>query len=74
MQHYCPPNSVDRIVNEVEVEGEWREDYRMDAFQSLAHLQNENLSAVGIRDILKDYFLNEGQVPWQQERVDQGTF
>ena len=74
MQQYCPQSSVDRIVNEVEVKGEWREDYRMDAFQLLPHLRTENLSAVRIRDILKDYFLSDGRLSWQQERVDQGTF
>lgn len=73
-RYYCPPNLVDRIENGVQIEGEWRRDIRMDAFQPLPSRRAENLFALRIQECLTNYFLNEGGVPWQQARVDEGSF
>lgn len=73
-QYYCPPNLVDRFENDVEIEGEWRRDIRMDAFQPFDNVEGEPLSALLIQKSLMNYFLNEGSLPWQQRRVDEGSF
>ena len=71
---YCPTNLVHRLEDGEEFEGLWRRDFRMDAFEPNSAIRRENLSAILIRDEFKKYFMNEGQVPWQQKRVDEGSF
>ncbi|XP_043484646.1 uncharacterized protein LOC122512700 isoform X2 [Leptopilina heterotoma] len=63
-RHYCPRNLVEQMGNGQEI----------DAFSPFQHNFVQNLSAIRVRKLLMDYFLNRGSVPWQQERVDEGMF
>lgn len=73
--HYCPPTLIDRIdQNEKEIDGDWRHDFKMDAFTSFQSRREEKLAAMYIRDEFTKYFLNEGKLSWQQRRVDEGSF
>lgn len=73
-RHYCTQNLIDRFENEVEVDGDWRKDFRMDAFTSFESIRAEKLAAMYVRDGFKKYFLNEGRISWQQKRVDEGSY
>ncbi|XP_051156969.1 putative nuclease HARBI1 [Leptopilina boulardi] len=73
-RRYCPVNFTDRIVDGVEVEGLWRREIQMDAFAPLPPSRRRNLAAINIRECLVDFLLNEGQVPWQNEMVNNGAF
>lgn len=45
----------------------------MDAFTSFPSRRAEKLAAIFVRDGFKKYLINEGEVPWQQKRVDDGS-
>lgn len=66
---YSPPGSMDSVVNIEIINGSWRNDY--DNRTSLIPLKNiprkSCLAAKEIREELADYFINEGQISWQNE-------
>ncbi|XP_051159349.1 uncharacterized protein LOC127280426 [Leptopilina boulardi] len=73
-RHYCPTNFVDNFENGEEIEGEWRRDFQMNAFAPLPSVHVQRITALRIQNYLKDYFSNEGSVPWHDDMVNAGAF
>ena len=69
---YCPPGLSDVELPIAEyLPGQWRTDelatHSFYYLSPLQHSGNVNINAKEVHNILTDYFLNEGQVPWQWE-------
>jgi len=68
---YCPPTVLDREIpdsGEV-IPGTWREDTPMDSFLDLqpSSSRNSTTAAKQMREEFKEWFNNEGDVPWQRK-------
>lgn len=69
-QNYMPANSIDSeiIQNGIVVNGSWRNETNQ--LESLEPVDSDTCdSAKEIRNELMDYFLKEGQVPWQYKFI-----
>lgn len=68
---YTPPQSFDREENGIFLPGSWRQDTEVST--SLLPMRNvarrSALSAKDIRDEYANYFINEGEVPWQNDHA-----
>lgn len=61
---YLTPNLVDREVNGVIIPGGWRDETFLTSIGKQGS-NNETGTQAGIRDELREYFMNEGSVEWQ---------
>ena len=69
---YCPPGLSDVELPTAEyLPGQWRTDelttHSFFDFSPSQHSGNVNVNAKEVRNILTNYFVNEGQVPWEWE-------
>ena len=65
---YRPGNLADTLLDGEVLEEEWRDDVATDSFYPLQIPRsghNLSIAAKTVRDIFKDYFMNEGVVDWQ---------
>lgn len=65
---YAPPSYCDRIINGEFVEGDWRLDYLPLAQLRTTTGRNVTMAQM-IRDEIKEYVCNEGEVHFQYERL-----
>ena len=70
---YCPKGLADEhdSITEEFIPGQWRASKHNSqiSLHVPANGHNASKNAKVIREIFKDYFINEGCVPWQWERV-----
>ena len=68
-RRYASPEFVDRLDSHGNIlPGLWRR--QSHCFVDMEHdSRDTNHSAEEVRNILKDYFLHDGAVPWQQETI-----
>ncbi|XP_067203044.1 uncharacterized protein [Linepithema humile] len=70
---YCGENYGDKIsVNGIVIEGEWRKTHvNLSNFNDGTNFSSNNYTrhASEVRNIFADYFIKEGQVPWQEEMI-----
>lgn len=62
---YLSKSLVNRDVNGVVVPGDWRNDTNPLTQIGKQGSNNQSGAQAVVRDTLKDYFMNEGEVPWQ---------
>ena len=70
---YCPPNFNDtELPNGEVIPGQWRNDnISLENFKSISlGTNNYSNNAAEVRNILRDYFVNEGAVPFQWSRLN----
>ena len=69
---YCPPGLTDvEDRNGNLIEGSWRQSYNSSSIQPIRTQSvgnNASINAKQIRDTFKDYFSNEGAIPWQWDK------
>lgn len=65
---YTPPGSLDQEKDGQVILGNWRNNVGNNFLQLLRHVpRKSSLAAIDIRHELKDYFVNEGKVFWQDK-------
>ena len=73
-QQYCGPGAVDyeQGIDHILVQGQWRQvpHANLHGLQNgVGGAQHQHASGAEVRDTLKEYFLNDGAVPWQATRA-----
>lgn len=66
---YVTPNLVDQYVNGVTIDGNWRNDGSQ--LDKLKPIKNKNPSFIarGNRDVMAEFFMTDGEVPWQYNAI-----
>lgn len=70
-QHkYAAPSFVDQEVNGAVIPGQWRNnDCELDQIGS-SRQKNPTVIAKHNRDLMAEFFLTDGEVPWQMEALN----
>lgn len=67
-EKYAPPRSFDRMNTEGDIiDGDWRAESgnNLGPFENFTGIGNPTNDAKAIREEFQEYFVNEGEVPWQ---------
>lgn len=65
---YITSDSVDRDVNGELIQGTWHENFNLNQIQP-SRSKNATVLAKTNRDTMADFFITDGQVPWQWNMV-----
>lgn len=73
-KRYCPDNFVDREVNGVIIQGEWRNNVGGHVHQDVRRFSTNNPPRVWtfLRNTLANFLVGEGRVEWQDDAINRG--